>query len=297
MQAYDEFISPFFISANEAWTELNRRVDAALQDIDAAFYCGLLAGSAPEQLFNALHTELVLIEDTGHFRPRLVQTSPTAFLLKIPRNKLLAHGDVMKTAYLLRAYAHYFLGSTESDAHALNRKAWSFLESKMFGHMPILNRQLMDVSSLEQLHEDGVPMSLLLGYMANHRPGFSMCSRYHIVPYNGLPNIEHSYVPATPLTSKTHRLLGKGHHQIVVPHLVDEWQSYGLLDSREIRSSSHLIGDFEGFECFITKSLSSELFAEKNREPVGALVRTVVCTNDLSTGRLFQPFLSSGVLH
>jgi hypothetical protein len=288
---------PFFHSPEAAWGALDRYVDQALSDIGAKFYCGLLAGPAPEQLYRAMNTELVLVEDRGPYRPRLVPTSPTTFLLRVPEHKLAAHAGVMKTAYLLRAQAEHFLRSTTLERAELDQKCWRFLETKMFGHMPTLMRQLADVGSLEQLHKDGVPRSLLLGHMANHRPGFSMCSKYNVVPYNGLPDVNHAYVPPLTVPRNSRRLLGERAHHAYVPKLVNALRASGRLDTRDVRRAAHLSDDFQGMECFVIRSLSCELFSEKDLEPLGALVRTVVCTNDLRSGRLFQPLLSSTVFH
>ncbi len=272
-----------FGTVQTAWAALNGLIDDALAKVGANFYCGLLPGTSIDQFCTALNVTVVRTLDRGLYHPVLRLDFESGWILEVPERKLLAHERFMVCSYLLRAYADLYFKCAIPHLRDRRRAAWDFVELKMFGTMPQLMGHLGDIGSMERLHASDIPVSTVLGYLAKHRPGFSFSTWYSV--FENKPRLE--FTPP-PVAGKPVRKIGSNSCDGDRLHrFIRKMQHDRLIDARKLTNSHFMALDAKGAEWYVVNSFAQDCMVGDQR--VVSLMRTMICSNDCTTGPLFHP--------
>lgn len=190
----------------EAWKvleELRNYTTSALSRLNTRFHCGAYADSNLVGLFEEFRTEIKIIEhgDYSTFHPSLEYDKlRNIYTLKVPKDRLSSHAEFKKVSYLFRAHADRSIQHLISDPIVRNNLSWEFSDSMRFGSFIRFCHQLSDFRSLKELHDYGLPISQVLGFIARHHSGASLVSLYGLTK---------TFESNTHYHLKTHRELGR----------------------------------------------------------------------------------------
>lgn len=265
---------------------LEKVVRAALEEIEARFFCGQLTATPSAMvLFDALRTKLISDAAEHHrYRPRLKRDDgENVYLLHVPHSRLGKHREVMLASYLLRAHADYVLTSRIRDPAERNRMARDFADRIMFGGREKFLRDLSSFDSLEHLHELDVPLCLVAGYIAKLSPGASLVALYGLITHHDLPK-------ALPFIEGTR--VGQAHPQIEYIDLMTDLKLIDVLSSTP--QHAYVCDEEEDLEVLVVKSEVLRI-SDVNNDPLVSVHRTVIWSNLLAQqGFLFRPLGTEG---